>query len=117
MFTKKLVFSAVLGQKLAAILCPTASKFTTNTPRHPQKLPSLMCFQALIGSLRPTTDFETLNKDPDHVFKFKRGIISNMSIFIFAHTATFSFHKLKHQVGVFFRVSKSVVGLKLPIRA
>ena len=44
---------------------------------------------------------ETLNKDPHHVFKFTRGIISNMDIFIFVHTANLIFHKLKHQFGVF----------------
>ena len=34
-FTKKTVFSTVLGQKLAANLYPIASKSTRITPRHP----------------------------------------------------------------------------------
>ena len=34
-FSQKISFSAVLGQKLAANLCPTASKSTRITPRHP----------------------------------------------------------------------------------
>ena len=44
---------------------------------------------------------ETLNKDPHQVFNFIRGLISNMNIFIFVHTANSIFHKLKRQFGVF----------------
>ena len=58
----------------------------------------------LSGSDWPTTDFETLNKDPYHVFKFIRGIISNMNIFIFVHTANFIFHKLKLDFWNFFQI-------------
>ena len=32
-----------------------------------QRLVPQMCFQALVGCLRPTTDFETLSKDPKWV--------------------------------------------------
>ena len=63
-FTKKTVFSTVLGQKLAANLCPTASKSTKITPRHPWKLAPLVCFQTLVGWLRQTIDLRFSAKAP-----------------------------------------------------
>ena len=46
-FRLKAKYQTMQLQKLAANLCPTACRFTTDTPRPPQKLVSLMCFQAL----------------------------------------------------------------------
>ena len=43
---------------------------------------------------------ETLSKGPNHVFKFPRGKISNINIFISIHSANFVLHKLKHQFWV-----------------
>ena len=43
---------------------------------------------------------ETLSKDPNRVFKFPRGKISNINIFISIHSANFVLHKLKHQFWV-----------------
>ena len=60
---------------------------------------------------------ETLSKDPNHVFKFPRGKISNINIFISIHTANFVLHKLKHQYWVFSQSLRSMVGLKQPITA
>ena len=44
---------------------------------------------------------ETLSKDPNHVFKFPRGKISNINISISIRTANFVLHKMKHQFWVF----------------
>ena len=45
---------------------------------------------------------ETLSKDPNPVFyKFPRGKVTNINIFISIHTANFVLHKLKHQFWVF----------------
>ena len=60
-----------------------------------------MCFQAQIGCLRPTSDPETLSKDPHHVFKFTRGKFSSMNIFIFIQTADVVLHKLKYPFRAF----------------
>ena len=38
-----------------------------------------MCFQALVGSLRPTIDSETLSEDPKWVFQFVKDKISGMN--------------------------------------
>ena len=46
--------------------------------------------------MRPTTDDETLNKDPKWLFELTRGIFSNMDIFIAINTAIFGLYKLKH---------------------
>ena len=43
---------------------------------------------------------ETLSKDPNRVFKFPRGKISNINIFSSIHSANFVLHKLKHQFWV-----------------
>ena len=61
-----------------------------------QRLASQICFQALVGFLRPTTDDETLNKDPKWLFELTRGIFSNMDLFIAINTAIFGLYKLKH---------------------
>ena len=100
-FHTNLVFSAVLGHKLAANLPPPASRSTTITPRHPQKLAPPMCFQAQIGCLRPTTHFETLRKDPEWVFQFVKDKISCLNEDKYVHTAKFSPCELKNVVGVF----------------
>ena len=50
-----LVFSAVLGPELSANLSPSASRFNRTNPRHPKKLAPSMCFQSLVGCLKPTT--------------------------------------------------------------
>ena len=114
-FTKKSVFSTVLGQKLAANLCLTASKSTTITPRHPYKLASLMCFLAMIGCLRPTTDFETLRKDPKLVFQFVKDKISSVNGDKYVDISNFSPRELiKHRVGIFAQSLRSMVSLNQP---
>ena len=100
-FHTNLVFSAVLGHKLAANLPPPASRSTTMTPWHPQKLVPPMCFQSLVGCLRPTTHFETLRKDPEWVFQFVKDKISSLNEDKYVHTAKFSPCELKNVVGVF----------------
>ena len=80
---------------------PIASRSTTYTPKHFQKLAPSMCFQSLVGCLRPTTDSETLSKDPHRVFKLTRGQFSDMNIFISVHTANFVLLELKHPLGIF----------------
>ena len=56
-----------------------------------------MCFLAVIGFLRPTTDFETLRKDPKLVFQFVNDKISSVNVNITA----FPPWELKHMVWVF----------------
>ena len=116
-FHKKSVFSAVLGQKLATNLCPTASRSSTITPRHPQKLAPSMCFLALIGCLRPTTDFETLRKDPKLVFQFVKKKISRVNGDKNVHISNYSPCELKHMMGALAQSLRSVDDLKLPIWA
>ena len=43
-----------------------------------QRLASQMCFQALVGCLRPTTDFETLSKDLEWMFEFVKDKYSSV---------------------------------------
>ena len=43
--------------------------------RHPKKFAPQMCFQALVGCFNPTTDSETLGKDPNWVFQFVKDKI------------------------------------------
>ena len=62
-FCKSSVFSAVLGQELAANSSSRAYRSITITWWHPQKLTPPICFQALVGCLRPTTYSETLSKE------------------------------------------------------
>ena len=49
-----------------------------------------MCFQALVGCLRPDTDSETLNKDPKWVFQFEKDKISGVNGDEYVHTAKYS---------------------------
>ena len=73
-----------------------------------------MCFQARKGSLRPTTEFETLRKDPKLVFQFVKDGISSMNKAANVHIANYSSYELKHMVGVFVQ-SLKISGR--PIRA
>ena len=44
-------------------------------PRHPKKLAPSMCFQSLVGCLKPTTAVsETLIKDPHRNFKVSLAV-------------------------------------------
>ena len=113
-FHKKLVFSAVLGQELAANLSPAASRSITITPRHPQKLAPPMCFQALVGCLRSNTDSETLSKDPRWMFHFVKAKISGVNRDEHVQTTKFVHSSLKHTVDL---CSESVVVLKQATRA
>ena len=71
------------------------------TPWHPQKLVPPMCFQSLVGCLRPTIHFETLRKDPEWVFQFVKDKISSLNEDKYVHTAKFSPCELKNVVGIF----------------
>ena len=73
-----------------------------------------MCFLAVIGCLRPTTDFETLRRDPKLVFQFVKDKLVvwmeiNMLILLI-----FSPWELKHMVGVFAESLRSMVCLSQP---
>ena len=75
-----------------------------------------MCFLAVIGCLRPTTDFETLRKDPKLVFQFVKDKLVvwmeiNMLILLI-----FSPWELKHMVGAFAENLRSMVCLSQPTR-
>ena len=63
-FHKSLVSSTGSGPELVANLSFTAPRSTTITPRPPNKLAPPICFQALGGCLRPTTDSDTQSTDP-----------------------------------------------------
>ena len=76
-----------------------------------------MCFQAWKGCLRPTTEFETLRKDPKLVFQFVKDKISSMNKYKDVHMANYSSCELKHTMGVFVQSLGSVDDLKLPNRA
>ena len=60
-----------------------------------------MCFQALVGSLRPTIDSETLSEDPKQVFKFVKDKISGMNGYEYVNTDQLSPCSLKQTVEVF----------------
>ena len=81
-FNKILVLSAVLGQELAANLSSRASRSIIITWWHPQKLEPPMCFQGLVGFLRPTTASRPLTKGPHRVFLLVWSKISTMNAFI-----------------------------------
>ena len=49
-----------------------------------------MCFQALVGSLRPTIDSETLSEDPKWVFQFVKDKIIVVNGDEYVETAKFS---------------------------
>ena len=74
-----------------------------------------MCFLAVIGCLRPTTDFETLTKDPKLVFQFVKDKISSVNGDKYVNITDFSPWELKHMVGVFAESLRSMVGLNQPI--
>ena len=76
-----------------------------------------MCFLAVIGCLRPTTDFETLRKDPRLVFQFVKDKISSVNGDKYVDITNFFPWELKHMVGVFAESLRSMVGLKQPITA
>ena len=73
-----------------------------------------MCFLAVIGCLRPTTDFETLRKDPKLVFQFVKDKISRVNGAKYVNIADFPPWKLKHTVGVFAESLRSMVCLSQP---
>ena len=102
--------NCVSGQELDANLSPAASRSTTNTPRHPKLAPQI-CFQALFGCLRPTTDSETLRKDPKLVFHFVKDKISSVNGDRYVNITDFSQGELKHMVGVFAESLSSIVKL------
>ena len=60
-----------------------------------------MCFLAVIGFLRPTTDFETLRKDPKLVFQFVNDKISSVNGDKYVNITAFPPWELKHMVWVF----------------
>ena len=60
-----------------------------------------MCFQALVGSLRPTIDSETLSEDPKWVFQFVKDKISGMNGCEYVPTDKLSPCSHKKTVGVF----------------
>ena len=67
--------------------------------------------------MRPTTDFETLSKDPKWVFelvKAKYSDLMTMNMFILLN---FLLVSSNDHFGPLLRVSESVVGLKQPTRA
>ena len=68
----------------------------------------------MIGCLRPTTDFETLRKDPTLVFQFVKDKISSVNGDKYVNITDFSPWELKHMVGVFAQSLRSMVGLKQP---
>ena len=80
-------------------------------------LAPLICFQAVIGWLRQTIDFETLRRDPKLVFQFVKDKISRMNGDKYVKITDFSPWELKHMVGVFAESLRSMVGLKQPITA
>ena len=60
-----------------------------------------MCFQARKGCLRPTTEFETLRKDPKLVFQFVKDGISSMNKAANVHIANYSsYETLTHGGGL-----------------
>ena len=73
-----------------------------------------MCFLAVIGCLRPTTDFETLRKDPKLVFQFVKDKISSVNGDKYVDITDFSPWKLKHMIGVFAESLRSMVKLNQP---
>ena len=58
--------------------------------------------------MRPTTEFETLRKDPKLVFQFVKDKISSMSKDKNVHIANYSSCEPKHMVGVFVESLRSV---------
>ena len=59
-----------------------------------------VCFQALVGCLKPTTDPETLSKDHKGVFWSVRGKFGSTKEYESVHTADFAPYKSKHNGGL-----------------
>ena len=55
-FHEKLIFSAFFSRELATNLRSWATRSVTITLRHPENVALPVCFQALVGCLKPTTD-------------------------------------------------------------
>ena len=65
----------------------------------------------MVGCLRPTTDSETLRKDPELAFQFVKDKISSMNEDKNVHIANYSSYELKRMVGVFVQSLRLVDGL------
>ena len=76
-----------------------------------------MCFLALVGCLRPTTDFETLSKDPKWVSEFVKAKYSSFMVMNMFILLNFLLVSSNNHFGSLLRVSEPVVGLKQPTRA
>ena len=68
-----------------------------------------MCFLAVIGCLRPTTNFETPRKDPKLVFQFVKDKISSVNGDKYVNFAILSPWELKHMFGVFAQSLRSAL--------
>ena len=64
--------------------------------------------------LKPTTDFETLRKEPKLLFQFVKDKISSMNGDKYVNITDFSPWELKHMVGVFAESLRSMVCLSQP---
>ena len=67
--------------------------------------------------MRPTTDPETLSKEPKWSFELTRRKFSSVNMFIAIKPLYLAFTNSNIHLGSLLRVSKSVVGLKQPITA
>jgi len=95
-FHKKLIFSAFFSRELATNLRSWASRTAKITLWYPEKLAPPVCFQALVGCLKPTTDPETFSKDHKGVFWFVWGKNGSTKEYECVHTADFATYKSKH---------------------
>ena len=82
-----------------------------------QRLVPQMCFLALVGCLRPTTDFETLSKDPKWVFWFAKAKYSGLMAINMFILLNFPLVRSNNHFWSLLRASESVVGLKQPTKA
>ena len=73
-----------------------------------------MCFQALVGCFKPTTDSETLGKDPNWMFQFVKDKLIVVNRDEYVQTAKISPWELKIAVGVFDQSLGVGVWLKQP---
>ena len=74
-----------------------------------------MCFLAVIGCLRLTTNFETPRKDPKLVFQFVKDKISSVNGDKYVDITNFSpWELIKHRVGIFAQSLRSMVSLNQP---
>ena len=95
-FHEKLIFSAFFSRELATNLRSWASRSAKITLWYPEKLAPPVCFQALVGCLKPTTDPETFSKDHKGVFWFVWGKNGSTKEYECVHTADFATYKSKH---------------------